>query len=131
MKRYILQAIAVIGLFVLVTCQKKDSKLNPIPDVTYSKNFSSNLADANIWFEYTLDFSSSESQEVMNIQGRAESFCIGWLVAVEGIDKHEFYCKWEKVNANPLQFRMTGYLTPAPIHKEPGTQGTLIHLYPP
>ncbi|HEV8506559.1 MAG TPA: hypothetical protein VGQ53_14205 [Chitinophagaceae bacterium] len=136
MKRSILQAIAILGLFALSACQKKESKLDPIPDVTYSENFTNNLTDENVWFEYDVPFSNSSNQEVVNRQGKIQSFDAGWLLAVE--DKkyeHEFYLKWVKVSDEPLLFRMTGYLRPAPIHihEDPGgrTMGHLIPSEPP
>lgn len=109
-------ALATIAATILMTCQKSNEdkpNSDQIEEVTYSKNFDKNLSDENIWFAYNFETNSRLNSEIAHKKEIVQSFYVGYLLAVQ-TDKHEIYFKWTKVSADPLEYRLTAYLTPAP-----------------
>jgi hypothetical protein len=104
-----------------VTCQK-NQKPEQIPQVTFSKNFNSSLTDGNIWFQYNYTFhNASNNQQIASKKEFVESYYNDLLARTETA-KHEIYFKWVLINTAPLQFQLTGYITP-PQTKESGSKG--------
>jgi hypothetical protein len=127
MRKQIVIALAGVTLFVLVflvTCQKSQ-KPEQIQEVTFSKNFKSSLTDADIWFQYSYTFHNvSNNQQIASKKEIVESYYGDLLVRTE-TTKHEIYFKWVLISTAPLQFQLTGYITP-PQTKEPANKGLNI-----
>jgi hypothetical protein len=109
--------MAIIGMALsifLATCQKDQKSQEKIEKVTYSKNFNNNLTDANEWFDVIFTFhNAANSQEIADKKQLVESFYEDFLVSGEK-QKHEVYFKWVNINTQPLQYRVTSYVTPQP-----------------
>ena len=121
-----LMVIGCVMLLVLVlaTCSKnqKNEPLGQIGDVTYSKNFSSQLTDANIWVERNFVFhEATNKQDIPDLKERVEAAFRNSLQSLQ-IETHEIYFKWVEVATQPVEFKITAYLTPAPKNVLSGTQ---------
>ena len=106
----------IVLISFLATCSrnKKNESFGQIGDVTYSKNFNSQLTDANIWVERNTVFHNVTTQQIVaDKKGILEDAFKKALKDVE-IQTHEIYFKYLEVAAQPLEFKVTVYVTPAP-----------------
>jgi hypothetical protein len=111
-------------VFVLAACSKtqKSEDLGKIGDVTYSKNFNSQLTEANIWMEPTLVFHDVRTKwDIVDKEELVEATWTNFLRNNEH-ETHQIYFKWVEVSLQPLEFKVTAYLTPAPKKVKSGTQ---------
>jgi hypothetical protein len=111
-------------VLALVSCSKikKTEAIGKIGDVTYSKNFSGQLTEANIWVERNFEFHNAlNKQDVTDKKEMLESVFTKSLRDLEN-EKHEIYFKWVEIATEPLEFKVSAYLTPAPKRILSGTQ---------
>ena len=117
-------ACMIIFILVLATCSKnqKNEPLGHIGDVTYSKNFSSQLTDANIWVERNFVF--HDVTKTQDIVDKKEMLEVAFRNSLKGLEHetHQIYFKWVEVAMEPLEFKITAYLTPVPKKNLSGTQ---------
>jgi hypothetical protein len=114
----------LVLVLVLATCSKnqRNESLGQIGDVTYSKNFSGQLTDANIWVERNTVFHDATTKQI--VADKKEILEEAFKKALKDLEHatHEIYFKYLEVATQPLEFKVTVYVTPAPKKVLSGTQ---------